>query len=198
MDTARVRYQASLVRWRDLRERLHMSGCFAGLARVALAAGQAEVAARLLGVVGALDAAMGYVPPRELSVAIATAADAARLAIGPVAFDAAWEAGGALSLDQAVAEALAVNAPMVEVGAELALSEQETAASEPSSGGHGLTPREQEVLQMLASGRPNQEIASTLFLSVGTVKVHVSHILAKLGVTSRAAATDYAHRHGLA
>jgi len=33
---------------------------------------------------------------------------------------------------------------------------------------------------------------------VGTVKVHVTHILAKLGVKSRAAATDYAHRHGLA
>jgi DNA-binding NarL/FixJ family response regulator len=61
-----------------------------------------------------------------------------------------------------------------------------------------LTPREQEVLRMIASGQPNQEIASTLFLSVGTVKVHVSHILAKLGVTSRAAATDYAHRHDLA
>jgi len=37
-----------------------------------------------------------------------------------------------------------------------------------------------------------------LFLSVGTVKVHVTHILAKLGVKSRAAATDYAHRHDLA
>ena len=51
---------------------------------------------------------------------------------------------------------------------------------------------------MLASGRSNQDIADALFLSLGTVKVHVTHILAKLGVKSRAAATDYAHRHGLA
>ena len=47
-------------------------------------------------------------------------------------------------------------------------------------------------------GRSNQEIADALFLSVGTVKVHVTRILAKLGVKSRAAATDYAHRHQLA
>jgi len=198
MNTARVRYQASLVRWRDLRERLHMSGCFAGLARVALAAGQAEVAARLFGVVGALDAAMGYVPPRELYVAIAVATDAARAAIGAAAFGAAWEEGGALSVEQAVAEALAVDASAVEVGADLALTGHETSANAPSFGGHGLTPREQEVLRIMASGQSNQEIASTLFLSVGTVKVHVSHILAKLGVKSRAAATDYAHRHNLA
>lgn len=53
------------------------------------------------------------------------------------------------------------------------------------------------MLRLLASGRSNQEIADALFLSRGTVKVHVTHILAKLGVHTRSAATDYAHRHGL-
>lgn len=61
----------------------------------------------------------------------------------------------------------------------------------------GLTAREQEVLRLLAAGKTNQHIASVLFLSPGTVKVHVTHILAKLSVTSRSAATDYAHRHHL-
>ena len=51
---------------------------------------------------------------------------------------------------------------------------------------------------MMAAGKSNQEIADALFVSLGTVKVHVSHILAKLDVKSRAAATDYAHRHQLA
>jgi NarL family two-component system response regulator LiaR len=51
---------------------------------------------------------------------------------------------------------------------------------------------------MMAAGKSNQEIADELFLSLGTVKVHVTRILAKLGVKSRAAATDYAHRHQLA
>jgi len=198
VDTARVRYQASLVRWRDLRERLHMSGCFAGLARVALATGQTEAAARLFGVVGALDAAMGYAHPRELHAAIAAATDATRVALGAAAFDAAWKEGGALSLEQAVAEALAVTAPEVEVDASLAPTRREPSSLAPPQPGAALTPREREVLRMLASGRSNQDIADVLFLSVGTVKVHVTHILAKLGVKSRAAATDYAHRHGLA
>ena len=198
LDTARVRYQTSLVRWRDLRERLHMSGCFAGLAQVALVAGQAEAAARLFGVVGALDAAMGYAPPRRAHVAIAAATDATRAAVGTAAFDAAWEEGGALSLEQAVAEALAVAAPAVEVGAALALPRYETSNNAPSLAGLGLTPREREILRMVASGQSNQDIADALFLSVGTVKVHVTHILAKLGVKSRAVAADYAHRHGLA
>jgi non-specific serine/threonine protein kinase len=197
VDTARVRYQASLVRWRDLRERLHMSGCFAGLARVALAAGQAETAARLLGVVGALDTAMGYAPPRGLHAAIAAATDATRAAMRDAAFTTAWEAGGALSLEQAVAEALAVTAP-AEVGAAVALTGHRAPENVPSLDGPGLTPREREVVRMVASGQSNQEIANALFLSVGTVKVHVTHILAKLDVKSRSAAADYAHRHGLA
>jgi two-component system, NarL family, response regulator LiaR len=53
-------------------------------------------------------------------------------------------------------------------------------------------------LRMMASGKSNQEIADALFVSLGTVKVHVTHILAKLGVKSRSAATEYAHRHHLA
>ena len=198
VDTARIRYQASLVRWRDLRERLHMSGCFAGLARVALATGQAKAAARLFGVVGALDAAMGYAPPRELHAAITAATDATRAAVGVAAFDAAWEEGGALSLEMAVAVALAVAAPAVEDGAALALTRHGTSENAPSLAGLGLTAREREVLRMMAAGQSNQDIADALFLSLGTVKVHVTHILAKLGVKSRSAAADHAHRHGLA
>ena len=198
VDTARVRYQASLVRRRDLRERLHMSSSFAGMARVALAAGQPVAAARLFGVLGALDAAMGYAPSRELHAAIAADTDATRAALGAAAFDAAWKEGGALSLEQAVAEALAVTVPEVEVDAALALTRREPSSQAPPQPGTALTPRERDVLRMMAAGQSNQDIADALFLSLGTVKVHVTHILAKLGVKSRAAAADYAHRHGLA
>jgi DNA-binding CsgD family transcriptional regulator len=64
-------------------------------------------------------------------------------------------------------------------------------------GAHGLTPRELEVLRMVAAGRTNKAIAAELVLSVRTVDRHVSNIFAKLGVSSRAAATTYAHEHGL-
>jgi DNA-binding CsgD family transcriptional regulator/tetratricopeptide (TPR) repeat protein len=60
-----------------------------------------------------------------------------------------------------------------------------------------LTAREVEVLGLVASGRSNREIARTLFMSEKTAAVHVSHILAKLGVSSRSEATSLAHRHGL-
>jgi DNA-binding NarL/FixJ family response regulator len=60
---------------------------------------------------------------------------------------------------------------------------------------HGLTPRELEVLRLLATGRTNHAIAEDLVLAEKTVHRHVSNIFTKLGVSSRAAATAYAHQH---
>ncbi|MGW0732188.1 LuxR C-terminal-related transcriptional regulator [Streptomyces sp. NPDC002851] len=60
-----------------------------------------------------------------------------------------------------------------------------------------LTPRETEVLRLIASGRSNRDIAAELFLSEKTVAHHVSNMLAKLGVPSRTAAAAYAYEHGL-
>jgi DNA-binding NarL/FixJ family response regulator len=62
---------------------------------------------------------------------------------------------------------------------------------------HGLTAREVEVLRLVAGGATNRAIAAELVLSERTVDRHVSNILAKLRVSSRAAATAYAFRHRL-
>ena len=62
---------------------------------------------------------------------------------------------------------------------------------------YGLSPREREVLELLADGRTNREIGATLFISEKTASVHVTHILDKLGVTSRGAAAALAARGGL-
>ena len=61
----------------------------------------------------------------------------------------------------------------------------------------GLTAREREVLALIAIGRTNREIARTLFISPKTATVHVSNILAKLGVRSRVEAATMAHRLGV-
>jgi DNA-binding CsgD family transcriptional regulator/tetratricopeptide (TPR) repeat protein len=61
----------------------------------------------------------------------------------------------------------------------------------------GLTPREAEILAFVAAGRSNRQIAQELFISPRTVGVHVSNLLAKLGVTGRVEAAAIAHRLGL-
>jgi len=61
----------------------------------------------------------------------------------------------------------------------------------------GLTAREREVLALVAEGRSNRQVADALFISAKTASVHVSNILAKLGVASRVEAAAVAHRLGL-
>ena len=63
--------------------------------------------------------------------------------------------------------------------------------------GGDLTPREREVLAMVASGLTNREIGEALFISESTAGVHVSHLMAKLGVGSRTEAAAWAYRAGL-
>jgi len=67
----------------------------------------------------------------------------------------------------------------------------------PSTDAHGLTPRELQVLRLVAAGATNKAIAVELVLSERTVDRHVSNIFTKLGVSSRTAATAYAYVHSL-
>jgi DNA-binding NarL/FixJ family response regulator len=66
-----------------------------------------------------------------------------------------------------------------------------------AAAGLGLTPREREVLGLVALGRTNRQIADELFISENTAGVHVSNILGKLGVAGRGEAAALAYRLGL-
>jgi ATP/maltotriose-dependent transcriptional regulator MalT len=114
------------------------------------------------------------------AVPLAAACTAAR------AMGAAWIAGDA--------EALARRARI-----KLEGPAEEAPAGEPESPAErlGLTPRELEVLLLVAEGRTNREIGATLFMSEKTASVHVSRILAKLDVGGRVEAAAVAHRLGL-
>ena len=61
----------------------------------------------------------------------------------------------------------------------------------------GLSPRELDVLRLLAAGKSNPEIAEALFIGRGTVRTHVSNILAKLGASTRTEAAIIARDRGL-
>ncbi|MER6096806.1 AAA family ATPase [Streptomyces sp. NPDC001728] len=80
--------------------------------------------------------------------------------------------------------------------ARLSLSPEKPSAVavDPGEDGFGLTPREQGVLRLVAAGRTNRQIAEELFISPKTASVHVSNILAKLGVAGRGEAAALAHR----
>lgn len=75
----------------------------------------------------------------------------------------------------------------------------ETTEEAPSAiaSSDGLSPREVEVLRLVAQGKSNQQIASELVLSVRTVERHINHVYAKAGVGNRVEAARYARDHGL-
>ena len=111
--------------------------------------------------------------------------------------------------DEAAAQARAAHDVATRLGAEPLRVEVDTLARRGRldlGGGHGeavagvpasLTPRELEVLRLVAAGRSNQQIADVLFISRKTASVHVSNILGKLGVHTRVEAAATAHRLGL-
>ena len=84
------------------------------------------------------------------------------------------------------------------LGATPALAQLDDIREASPAGEAGeLTPREREVLGLLASGRTNRQIGESLGISEHTVARHVSNVLNKLAVSSRAAAAAYAQKHGL-
>jgi DNA-binding CsgD family transcriptional regulator len=101
--------------------------------------------------------------------------------------------------DSAVLELDGAKKTFATLGAAPDLAWVDAAGREPrSESAHGLTGRELEVLQLVAAGRTNKQIAAKLFISEHTVARHVQNIFAKLGVSSRTGAASFAFAHGLA
>ncbi|MFE5483550.1 AAA family ATPase [Streptomyces sp. NPDC056527] len=93
------------------------------------------------------------------------------------------------------AHPLREDAALLAARARLSLTAPDHAPEpEPGDDAFGLTPREQDVLRLVAAGRTNRQIAEELFISPKTASVHVSNILAKLGVSGRGEAAALAHR----
>ncbi len=112
-----------------------------------------------------------------------------RLLIGGACRELGDSAGAELEFE-------AARSALEELGARLDL--ERLARLEGSQRLGGLSRRENEVLTLVASGKTNRAIATELFISEKTVARHISNIFAKLGLSSRAEATAYAYKHGLA
>lgn len=131
-------------------------------------------------VLGAIEAgAAGFLlkstPPQELLAAIRTVhAGDSVISPGPTRRLLAAVRGGASSLHAAPASALHSDPGQVI-----------TAEGTPPADLSGLTHREQEILRLIALGLSNQELCDRLWLSMPTVKTHVSHLLAKTGARDR-------------
>jgi DNA-binding NarL/FixJ family response regulator len=99
--------------------------------------------------------------------------------------------------EAAVMELDAARGVFAQLGAAPDLARLEAITHWDAAGAHGLTARELQVLRLLATGTTNRRIAGELSVTVKTVDRHVSNILTKLGLPSRAAATAYAYQHRL-
>ncbi len=163
------------------------TNCLNSLGYVAAVTGRAEQAARLFGAAASTWERIGGGTRADHEQArLDESVAQARARLTADAFAAAWAAGRDLALSDATVEALTV---------ALEVTSAPATTSDPPS---GLTPREIEVLRLLAEGHSDREIAAELLVSRNTAANHVANILGKLGVPSRAAAAAYAVRHGLA
>jgi DNA-binding CsgD family transcriptional regulator len=143
---------------------------FDGLAEIAARLDSGEEAARILGAAHRLREELGLVRSRHDGPWIAALEQTLREQLGDPGFGDAFEQGTALSLTEAV------------IWMRHARGERKR----PSHGWGSLTPTELRVVDFVAEGLTNPEIGERMFISRGTVKVHLSHIFAKLNMTSRA------------
>jgi DNA-binding CsgD family transcriptional regulator len=102
-----------------------------------------------------------------------------RKELGEEEFDAAWAEGWALSTEEAMAYAQRGRGERMR----------------PASGWGSLTPTERDVVKLVADGLGNKEIAERLFISPRTVQTHLTHVYAKLGLTSRIHLIQEVARH---
>jgi non-specific serine/threonine protein kinase len=117
-----------------------------------------------------------------------------RRQLDDAAFAEAWAEGQALSLDEAVAEALAVEAPS---GETPGAGRVDATGRTDRRSSLDLTEREAAVLRLIVAGKTTREIALALSVSPNTVERHITHLYGKIGARGRADATVYALEHGL-
>ena len=188
-ERAEALYREGLSIVSKLRDPWGIAVCLMGLTGLAGARGHAERAAKLFGMQQALRTKIGTTAPPTGPSAFQHGVDAARATLGSARFEAVAAEGHRMTLEQALAYAFAD-------GETPPLPSIANASSKAPSVG-GLTAREQEVAVLVAEGYSNRAIADALVIAPRTVETHVSNILAKLALHSRAQIAAWSVEHGL-
>jgi DNA-binding CsgD family transcriptional regulator len=200
--TTYANLRESLMLRQAIAEQAGIVASLVAFARLAAALRRPRRALRLAGAAEALCQTMG--PTRAVqhfsqgALSTALAPDdpdvlRAQRLLGRIQRTAAWEEGIALSLEQAVAEALELEAELVASTEKVRSNRLSRLAPLPAD----LTRREREVAALLARGQTNRQIAETLIVTEGTAHLHVVRLLNKLGFHTRAQVAVWAVTHGL-
>lgn len=163
----------ALVGHSELGDRWFISFDLTAMAIILLWAGHEEEAVRIVGATRGLDEALGSPAGRSINSELISKT---RELIEDERYARAWAEGRTLSQEQVIQFCLAIRKGWTATSAE-------ATDKQPSSG--TLTGREREVAQYLMRGCTDRQIAEALYISPGTVEVHVHHILRKLGLKSR-------------
>src|SRR5262249_13668231 len=150
------------------------------LAALAVGAGNHREAARLFGAADAIRQRGGLVRFKIFDAFFEFPIAALRDGMGEKDFESAWAEGATRSTDEAIAHA----------------QRRRGERKRPTRGWGSLTPTERDVVRLVSEGLANNDIATRLFVSPRTVQTHLTHVYAKLGLSSRVQLAREAARHG--
>jgi DNA-binding CsgD family transcriptional regulator len=153
----------------EVQAHLVVPGILECLGAIAVDAGSELEAVRLFGSASAIRDRNGLVRFKTYDAAFAALIETALEALGREEFARAWDEGARLATSEAIAYA----------------QRGHTGRKRSASGWASLTPAELDISRLVAQGMTNREIATRLFISPRTVQTHLTHIYAKLGVSSR-------------
>jgi predicted ATPase/DNA-binding CsgD family transcriptional regulator len=179
MEKARKLFDESLSLQLSQGNKAGAAECLAGFAALAAASGSLGISARLLAAAVAIGGRRSFIAWAATRMEYELTLDLLRHGLSEQEFQTEGAAGRLMSLERAVA--LVRSLPLPE-GRGMA---------------EGLTPREREIAVLIAQGRSNGEIATTLVVSKRTVEKHIAHIMMKLAVTSRSQIVLWGIEHGL-